>query len=457
MRWQARAIALTASAMLVMSACQPFGLWRVSLPYRDISLSRTMYVAAQWNPRQPVIAAVVRVNNELVPWSWLLNSDELVLLDSEGSRLRTLFRPPATGIAEIAGLAWWPDGRHLLCQVRDVVLANNSVSTQLWAVDTATGSAWEVEAPQLPPSPSLSVSPDGQVVAGRGFLWNMASGVLQRYPDGRLTVFSPQGREAILAENVLYIRDTDGALRALYTGSQQPSIQLEDPTWSPNGALLAVSVRYTEEAFHNEVVILHPEGGMPVILSTGLPIASLSWSPDGAELLGLTAAFVPRRLLRLSLPAGLGLGPATQPETAPSGSPPRLILPRWLPEGLPAEPQVQRPSGPLWTGQVAPWTLVYSTAFTRSLEIDQYPAPPPWWQDAPGSYLGSPERPVAVAGTTAYVATLERGYPPRRLGGGEGTLLEGRARLRLTDLYVVIRWRGLGPGEVLQMLTSMVQ
>jgi dipeptidyl aminopeptidase/acylaminoacyl peptidase len=424
-----------------------------------------MYIAAQWSPRPDIIAAVVRVNEELVPWSWLLNRDELVLLNPNGKVLRSLFRPPSRGIAEIVGLAWSPDGRFLLCQVKDVLLPDGTASTRLWLADTAVGSIWEIQAPQLPLSTRLSISPNGDKIAGRGFLWDVASGIVQRFADDRLIAFSPQGMEAVLANNVLYISDGPAGLRPLYSGSQQPPIHLEDPTWSPDGSLLAVSVRYADDAFHNEIVILRPTGGLPYILSTGLPIASLSWSPDGTELLGITATFLPRRLVRLPLPAGLGSGAAVRPEglPAPDKQVQGITLPKWLPEDMPLEPLVQRYPQPSQPGRSSPWagpdphiTLIYSTAFTRSLEIEQYSNIPSWWHDAPDIYLGAQEVPVPIAGAVSYMATLERGYPPRNLGGAEATLLEGRARVHLGDLYLVVRWRGLAPHEVVTLMASMV-
>ncbi len=418
-----------------------------------------MYMAAQWNPRQQVIAAVVRVNNELVPWSWLVNRDELVLLDSNGAPIRTLFRPPSKGVAEIVGIGWSPEGRFVLCQVRETDLAKGSATTQLWLADTLAGSVWQIEAPQLPASARLWIGPDGQTVGGRGFLWARASGALERFSSGRITAISPQGREAVLEDDVLYVRDSAGRLREVYRGSEDPPIHLEDLAWAPNGALLAVSVRYRAEPFHNEVVVLRPEGGLPLILSTGLPIASLSWSPDGAELLGITAGFLPRRLVRLPLPAGLGSGPAEERDglPAPSTDAQGLLIPRWVPEGMPSRPLVQRyPGGPMALDGFAHVTLIYSASFTRSLEVDLYPEAPGWWQDGPGKHLGVPERPVQTAGGMAYLALLERGYPPRSLGGSEGLLLEGRARMRLDGTYVVVRWRGLSEGEVLKLLSSML-
>ncbi len=453
---------------LLLIGCQPFGLWRLSSSYRDISQSRTMYLAAQWNPQFEIIAAAVRENNQLVPWGWLLNSDELVLLDGNGSRLRGLLRPPASGVAQIDGVGWTADGRFALCQVREIDPANGRVKMELWLVDVTTGSTWQVEAPGLPPSVRLSMSPDGRFVSGWGFLWDTGDGKVEIYSDRRLTVFSAHNRVAVLQGDVLYVGDDALGLVPIYRGSEDPPIELGDVVWSPDGTMLAVSVGYTSDAFHNEVVLLRPDGNVPYILATGLSISSLSWSPDGREILGISSGVVSRRLVRLPLPVGVVAGPATSTGMLP---PPKqlsanegLLLPRWLPEGVDARPLVQEyPESPY--GRLAspwPWakphvSLLYSTAFTRSLEIDEFRSPPVGWKDAPRGYLGAAEEVLPLPTGPAYAAVLERTYPPRTLAGGEGKMLEGRLRTRIGDAYIVVRWRGFSLDEIVKLTSSMVR
>jgi Tol biopolymer transport system component len=147
----------------------------------------------------------------------------------------------------------------------------------------------------------LSLSPDAQRIAYPSFM-NEGRNQLFVYdletdshtpliddPDNEYAApaFSPDGTAIAFAATAdglnvtdIYTSDTGGA--AVTPLTQTPEIAEEFPAWSPDGLWISYTVAL-ESTF--QIFVIPAEGGESrVVYETELPLASVTWSPDGSRL-----------------------------------------------------------------------------------------------------------------------------------------------------------------------------
>ncbi|MGN6797174.1 MAG: TolB family protein [Gaiellaceae bacterium] len=200
-----------------------------------------------------------------------------------GGRLIPVWHcPRGETCAELTGLAWAPDGRHLAVTLDSIACA--CTANGLHILDLKTGRDRHV---WLESDGRYGCSPNS-------VSWS---------PDSRTLAF------ACGAGGTRLIRDDGTDLRRLARGSR--------PSWSPDGEWIAVEVETRTTCCAIDVVRVDGSGRRRIVADGTLP----AWSPDGKRI-----AYRAKDGIRFVTPTGVDITPGGK-SLAPRGAP------AWSPDG----------------------------------------------------------------------------------------------------------------------------
>jgi len=205
-------------------------------------LTPDWHYARSWSPDGSRILLSLISSNDLV-------APTLVMMDASGHNQQTLTNPdevyPQTA-------QWTPDGTRILFWGIDLQLDVGQARSAIYDVSVNDGSISRLTEPM------------------------QASGWLDISPDGSQIAFT----------------DSDGILFTMPTDGGEPQrvdvpFNISVPSWSPDGSLLAgLASDPDKERWLPRIVVMEADGSNPRFLVRDIgEIGSLSWSPDGSELL----------------------------------------------------------------------------------------------------------------------------------------------------------------------------
>jgi serine/threonine protein kinase len=215
-----------------------------------------------------------------------------------------------------------PDGKYLAYVVSD------QGQQSIWLRQVATSSNVMVIAPAEVDYGGLTFSPDGnyiyysarekgkpihslyQVAALGGTqkkVLDMVVGSISFAPDGKSFVFVRA--EPSHGKNSLCVAKVDGTGEQKIADRKVPE-QFLEPSWSPDGKVVACSVLSFTGAVHTEITSVGAGGGpeKPISAKPWSEISGLQWLPDGSGLLisaeDLSAGPVRSQIWRIAYPSG---------------------------------------------------------------------------------------------------------------------------------------------------------
>ena len=125
-------------------------------------------------------------------------------------------------------------------------------------------------------------------------------------PDGARFAFL-RTDPGSLTKSMIVVVNTDGSGERVLATKDFPEQFSENPSWSPDGKLIAAPVQSFRKGIESYVVTFPAEGGEEKRLSarTWLQVSEIAWLPEGSGLvLAATESFVGGQLWELSYPGG---------------------------------------------------------------------------------------------------------------------------------------------------------
>ncbi|MBA4122298.1 MAG: PD40 domain-containing protein [Acidobacteria bacterium] len=217
-----------------------------------------------------------------------------------------------TGKTKIAAVS--PDGKYLA----NVQENNNEQS--LWLRQVAAENTIQILPPAEAKFRGLSFSPDGsrifyivgnmlfQIPALGGspkkVLENINSNGISFSPDGKQFAFVRYSKE----DSSIFIADADGANERQLHSLARPESLTKNPAWSPDGKVIACSVRHAPADYYVLVVQTADGAAAPINSQHPTAISQLAWLPDSKGLMMLGIAenkkSVLERIYQISYPSG---------------------------------------------------------------------------------------------------------------------------------------------------------
>jgi Tol biopolymer transport system component len=203
-----------------------------------------------------------------------------------------IVRLTATGSSREATIS--PDGRYVAYITDDAGLA------ALWVTQVATGSRVQILPPEDIQIWDPVFSPDGDFIyycrMNNGEpppdLYRVATlgGPTRKVMDdvtGRVS-FSPDGQRFVFfrgspTQSKLVVSNVDGTDEKVVATVEAPK-NYDDPTWSPDGKIIAASLQTFDKGPETHVIGVSPDGGDERQLSeeTWFDIGEIAWLPDGS-------------------------------------------------------------------------------------------------------------------------------------------------------------------------------
>jgi TolB protein len=265
--------------------------------------------AAAGGPRSKI--AFVRVVNGARQES----SDELFVINADGSGKRRLSRSPLAANGGLSGPAWSPDGRKLAFSIELRGSAGlcdraGACNEEIFVIN-ADGSGLRRLTRNAVPDGDAVWSPDGRKIAfmsrreGTGedvFVMNADGGDQRNLthkpgnevgsawsPDGRAILFTavPPGqplwvggsRSASGPYRDVYVMNADGSAQRNLTRTREAEEYAA--TWAPNGRGIAFAAY---DGRSNRIFVLNPDGSGKRALTNEITETFMSWSPDGRKI-----------------------------------------------------------------------------------------------------------------------------------------------------------------------------
>lgn len=245
--------------------------------------------------------------------SWAGFFLEFALINADGSGYVGL---PTPGLAY--WLQWSPDGSHIAFVSGDPEAEDYNSRLGLMTADGGEMS-WLTTGPDIwaawyPDGTSLTV-PDGNGLASisvsdgtRTPIIGVTGGNHSWSPDGRRLAIVNVGETSGVTDIYLANADGSGLVRLTdgYTGPSRPVETFSNPTWAPDGSMIALvhGVVIEGQSTERQLAVMAADGAfIKDLASTGVyhsteRPASIAWSPDGR---GIAYSFV-------GDPAGVGGG-----------------------------------------------------------------------------------------------------------------------------------------------------